>query len=417
MNSISRLYPINRHRLLDGPLATHVELFVAHLLQGRYAWSSVRRYLVGVAHFAHWLTRTRIGVEALDEAVISRFLDQHLPRCSCEAPVERNRRDLQAACTLLLMVLRTGNVVAKPSLPRGYIEEELRDFDAYLQGARGLSSGTRTDYLRVVRQFLAGRFGWRPVAISVIKPAQIKTFIAAKLKACPSGTNAASVACALRAYLRYRAGCGDAVLALHGAILSPAHWNLSTLPRSLNTQEIERVLAAFPATLPDYRRGYAIVRCALDLGLRIGEITHLKLNDIDWRNGTVTLRQSKSRREHILPLPVATGRAIADYVRYERPSTTNPAVFVRHVAPRDVPLSVDGVHKVIRNAYRRAGLKHGRSHALRHSLARRMVEHGSSIKEVADVLRHRSLNTTLIYAKLDTPRLAAVALPWPGSAQ
>jgi integrase/recombinase XerC len=315
------------------------------------------------------------------------------------------------------MVLRTGNVVAKPSLPRGYIEEELRDFDAYLQGARGLSAGTRTDYQRVVRQFLAWRFDRRPVAICVIKPAQIKTFIAAKLKVRPSSAIAASVACALRAYLRYRAGCGDAVLALHGAILSPAHWNLSTLPRSLSTQEIERVLAAFPATLPDYRRGYAIVRCALDLGLRIGEITHLKLNDIDWRNGTLTLRQNKSRREHILPLPVATGRAIANYVRYERPSTTNPAVFVRHVAPRDVPLSVDGVHKVIRNAYQRAGLKHGRSHALRHSLARRMVENGSSIKEVADVLRHRSLNTTLIYAKLDTPRLAAVALPWPGSAQ
>ena len=94
------------------------------------------------------------------------------------------------------------------------------------------------------------------------------------------------MASALRAYLRYRAGCGDPVLALRGAILSPAQWNLSTLPRSLSAQEIERVLAAFPATLPAYRRGYAMVRCALDLGLRISEITHLKLNDIDWRNGT-----------------------------------------------------------------------------------------------------------------------------------
>ena len=107
--------------------------------------------------------------------------------------------------------------------------------------------------------------------------------------------------------------------------------------------------------------------------------------------------------------------AIADYLRYERPSTSNRALFVRCLAPRDAPISADTVCRVIRDAYRRIGLNHGRTHALRHSLARRMVEHGSSIKEVADVLRHRSLNTTLIYAKLDTPRLAAVALPWPGS--
>ena len=95
--------------------------------------------------------------------------------------------------------------------------------------------------------------------------------------------------------------------------------------------------------------------------------------------------------------------------------TTNPAVFVRCIAPRDQPISVDAVHRVIRDAYRRIGLTHGRSHALRHTLACRLLDHGSSLKEVADVLRHRSLNTSLIYAKIDTPRLTAVALPWPGS--
>jgi integrase/recombinase XerC len=417
MNPILRLYPINRSRLFDGPLALHVESLVSHLKRAGYAWSTVRRYLVGIAHFAQWMKQARVNLAQLDEAVVSRFLTQHLPRCACLAPAECGQRGLYTACAHLLNVLREQGVIATPVLPRGCIEDELRDFDGHLQVARGLGTGTRRGYLRIVRELLAWRFAKRPVLISTLKPSEIKTFIAAKLEACPGSGNAAAVASALRAYLRYRAGCGDAVLALRGAILSPAQWNLSTLPRALSTQEIERVLAAFPATLPAYRRGYAIVRCALDLGLRIGEITNLKLNDIDWRNGTVTLRRNKSRREHILPLPVVTGRAIADYVRHERPSTTNPAVFVRHLAPRDVPLSVDGMHKIVRCAYQRAGLKHGRSHAMRHSLARRMVERGSSIKEVADILRHRSLNTTLIYAKLDTPRLAAVALPWPGSAQ
>jgi integrase len=106
-----------------------------------------------------------------------------------------------------------------------------------------------------------------------------------------------------------------------------------------------------------------MVRCALDLGLRANEIAKLALTDIDWLSGTVTLRSTKSRREDILPLPIPTGQAIADYLRYERPRTTNQAVFVRRLAPHDVPIGPDAVHRLIRDAYRRIGLNHGRIHA------------------------------------------------------
>ena len=160
---------------------------------------------------------------------------------------------------------------------------------------------------------------------------------------------------------------------------------------------------------------YAIVRCALDMGLRSCEIANLQLADIDWRAGTVTLKRTKSLRQDTLPLPELTGQALAEYVQRERPKTTNSAVFVRCLAPRDTPIGADGVRRVIRDAYQRIGLTHGRSHALRHTLACQLPDHGSSLKEVADVLRHRSLNTSLIYAKLDISRLGAVALPWPGS--
>ena len=151
------------------------------------------------------------------------------------------------------------------------------------------------------------------------------------------------------------------------------------------------------------------------MGLRCGEIAKLTLRDIDWHAGTVTLRRTKSRREDILPLPAPTGQAIVDYLRFERPTSEGPTVFARHKAPRDVPIGPDAVRRVVRDAYRRIGLTHGRTHALRHTVARRLLEQGSSLKEVADVLRHRSLNTSLIYAKLDSRRLLGVALPWPGS--
>ena len=231
-----------------------------------------------------------------------------------------------------------------------------------------------------------------------------------------TSAKANSLASALRAYFRYRGAGGDDVHALSGVIALPAHWNLATLPKALTDDEVNRLLNAFPPELPSCRRGYAMVRCALDLGMRVSEIAKLALADIDWQAGTVTLRSTKSRREDILPLPISTGQAIADYLRYERPRTTNPAVFVRRLAPHDVPISAYAVHRLIRDAYRRIGLDHGRTHALRHTLARRLLDHGDSLKEVADILRHRSLDTSLIYAKLDSRKLSAVALPWPGSA-
>ena len=112
---------------------------------------------------------------------------------------------------------------------------------------------------------------------------------------------------------------------------------------------------------------------------------------------------------------MATGQALADYLQYERPATASSAIFVRRRGSRDIPITTDAIQKVIRRACRRIGLPDSGSHALRHTLACRLVENGSSLKEVADVLRHRSLETTRIYAKLDTPNLATVALPWPGS--
>jgi integrase len=157
------------------------------------------------------------------------------------------------------------------------------------------------------------------------------------------------------------------------------------------------------------------VRCALDLGLRAGEIARLTISDIDWRAGTVTLRGTKSRRQDILPLPVDTGQALADYLQYERPPTSSSAVFVRCRGSLGQPVSSSAIQKVITRAFRRVGLPHTGSHTLRHTLACRLVENGSSLKEVADLLRHRSIQTTLVYAKLDTPQLLTVALPWPGS--
>jgi integrase/recombinase XerC len=402
--------------LVDSALTPHVDAFCEHLRQGRYAQSTTNRYLVCIAHFARWITLSRLAVEHIDEAAVSRFLTDHLPGCNCPAPVVRVYGDLRAACGHLLQVLREQGVVAEPAVATGPIAYELRCFDEHMGGVRGLADKTCSARVRIVQRLLQRWFADRPVVIAELRPADVRQFIADQLEHRRTASNASALASALRAYFRYRTTCGDRVHGLAGVVSSPAHWSLASLPRSLSAAEVDRLLGSFTSELPSPRRGYAMVRCALDLGLRASEVAKLTLADIDWRTGTVTLRGTKSHRQDILPLPVATGRALADYLRNERPPTSNPAVFVRRMAPRDVPIGVDAVRRVIRDAYRRIGLTHTRTHALRHTLARRLLEHGSSLKEVADVLRHRSLNTSLIYAKLDNARLAAVALPWPGSA-
>lgn len=297
-----------------------------------------------------------------------------------------------------------------------HIADELRRYDEHLRDVRGLASSTRKDRLYVAGMLLRQKFKRRAVDISRLRPDDVRQFLASQLEAHRTASNASRHAAALRSYFRFRATCGDSVGKLTAVILNPVHWKLASLPRALKPDEIERLLNSFTGDLRWTKRGYAIIRCALDMGLRSCEIANLKIGDIDWRTGVVTLRGTKSLRQDILPLPMETGQALVDYLQNERPRTANPSIFVPYLGDHDRPMTAGAVRGVIRWAYKRIGLTHTRSHALRHSFACRLVENGSSLKEVADLLRHRSLNTTLIYAKLDTPKLAAVALPWPGSA-
>jgi site-specific recombinase XerD len=310
---------------------------------------------------------------------------------------------------------------ATPKAPKfasfpAHIADELRRYDEHLRDMRGLAATTRKDKCFVAGLLLQQKFKGRGMDISRLRPDDVRQFLASQLDAHRSASNASRLTAALRSYFRYRATCGDQTSKLTAVILNPVHWRLASLPRALKPDEIEHLLSSFTAECPWPKRSYAIVRCALDMGLRSCEIANLKISDIDWRAGTVTLRGTKSLREDILPLLMDTGQALADYLQNERPRSVSSSVFVLHLGDHDRPMTAHAVRSVIRSAYRRIGLTHTRSHALRHAFACRLVENGSSLKEVADLLRHRSLNTTLIYAKLDTPKLAAVALPWPGSA-
>ena len=227
---------------------------------------------------------------------------------------------------------------------------------------------------------------------------------------------ASTIASSVRTYLRFRIFGGDHTEALIAAVPKVAVWPLERVPKLLTQDQLTQVLNAFDRQTASGLRGYAMARLLADLGLRLGEVVRLQLEDFDWHEGTLHIRGTKSRRVDILPLPVPTGQALVDYLRFGRPKTQSRALFVRHRAPLDRPISPEGVCSAVKLAYARCGWPSSSmsTHLLRHTVASRMLGGGASLKDIADVLRHRSLDTTMIYAKVDFKRLAAVVAPWPG---
>jgi integrase/recombinase XerC len=402
--------------LANSPIGPYGAAFKRHLINRRYAAHTIASYLAEITHFARWACTRRVPLARIDEVSVAIFLDDHLPSCACTGPMRHDRADHSAALGHLLLVLRAQGAIGQPALSTAPVDEEVRRYDEHMDHVRGLAPRTRSSALRIVGRLLTERFDDGAIDIAAITPEHVRRFFAEQATLYRKPAGAGCVVSCLRGYFRYRASLGDRMHGLIGALAYPANWALSSLPKKLSDDEVAQLVGSLNNPCRAMRRACAIVRCALDLGLRSIEVAQLGLDDIDWHAGTVTLRHTKGRRVDILPLPAATGEAIAKYLELERPKTSNRAIFVRNVAPRDEPIGADLVRKTIRQAYARAGLPYTRSHLLRHTMANRLLAGGSSLKEVADVLRHRSLNTTMIYAKLDSRSLAAVALPWPGSA-
>lgn len=398
--------------LIASPLAPFVDAYRGHLTACGYAEGTQLQYLGGVAHFGRWMTSERIALHEVGPGLVTRFLAEHLPGCRCSGRVQRHRPQVRAGLHQLLAVLHEAGLTSAFA-HADMVELELDRFDAYLRDGRGLASNTRRQRRGIVGKLLRCSLD-EDCRLRPIDAVMVQKFMAERLERW-SPASGAVLAGALRAYLRYRAVCGDEVRALLPVIVSPACWKLAPLPATLTNDEVERVLGSFHALLPSRLRGAAVAQCVARLGLRSSEVVGLELDDIDWDVGAVTLRRCKSRRMDVLPLPVAVGAAIVEYLRDERPVCITRRVFVRHVAPVEVPLQPSLVGRVIRGAYRRCGLRHTRVHIFRNSLAARVLDGGGTLKEVADVLRHRSLDTAQIYAKLDERRLAGVAMPWPGS--
>ncbi len=280
---------------------------------------------------------------------------------------------------------------------------------------RGLRERTLHGYERLVRPFVRATVGDDPFDLTCVSPSDVIEFVAS-LRGRFSPASMKLVRAALRSFFRFLRAEGLCDERLEAAIPAVAHWRLSTLPRYLSDEQLDQVLSSFDVSKPFGTRDRAIVLCLSTLGLRPGEVAGLRLEDIDWRGGTIRLRPRKTGRGAVLPLPGEAGRAIVAYLREERPKTDERRVFVQHHGSRlGEPISSNAVTTVAARTLRRAEIETplGGAGVFRHTVASRLVCCGASLKEVADFLGHRCLDSTAIYAKLDLPALRQVALPWP----
>jgi site-specific recombinase XerD len=220
---------------------------------------------------------------------------------------------------------------------------------------------------------------------------------------------------ALRSFFRFVRMRGDISTDLAAVVPSVASWRFATLPKWIPPEHVEHLLSSCDQSTITGQRNYTILLLLARLGLRSGEVVNMSLDDIDWEAGEIKIG-GKSRRQDRLPLPKDVGEALAMYLRHGRPRCSTRRVFIRMRAPLRGFVDSSAIYSMVRRAFDHAGIHPSQKgpHILRHSLATNMLRKGASLGEIGEILRHRDLSTTQIYAKVDLEALRRIAQPWPG---
>jgi integrase/recombinase XerD len=393
---------------ISGPLSGFAAGFREDLLARGYSPGTAAKHLQLMAHLSGWMAVRDVGAAALGCGEIERFVG--------ERRVTHAQLASARALTPLLAHLRGLGVVPaagsrEASTPAGELLDRYAEF---LRTQRGLKASTIRNYCNHARDFLSDRerLSGR-LALETLDVAAINDYMLRESRRVSvSSTQAA--AGALRSLLRFLhvEGLIDGDLAV--AVPSVAKWRLASLVRAVDPLLLARLLASCDRATVIGRRDFAILTLLSRLGLRIGEVAALRLGDVDWRAGELVIR-GKGERQEQLPLPVDVGEAIVDWLRHGRPDRASRIVFTRSRAPH-VGLDPTSLNSVVQRACQRAGVPAVTAHQLRHTAATEMLRAGAGLREVGQVLRHRSSEVTSIYAKVDRGALAALVQPWPGAA-
>jgi integrase len=289
------------------------------------------------------------------------------------------------------------------------------EYDDYLVRLRGLSVSTRKLHRYLVRRFLTLQFPGGNADWSKLGFGDVVDFIKTEFARLSSRDTQRAWLMILRSVLRYLAESGRIPPGWEGALPKITSYSQARLPKNVSKEQVRALLAACRGKKRRHARYRALLLLFLRLGLRVQEVANLAPSDIDWKSGCIRVRCTKTYNDRVLPFPQDVGDALVAHLRNCREHPTR--VFEPLRPPCTEQRCYIHVLNSIRYLFGLAGITERGPHSLRHTAATEMVNSGASFKDVADVLGHKSIATTFIYAKLDMKSLSEVALPWPGGAQ
>jgi integrase/recombinase XerD len=384
-------------------LTPFIDGFGMQLLGRGYSRGSIEIHLRFCGLLDRWLTEEGIGVGELTPAVAERFL------VARRAEGHRTMLSMKSVGPLFDYLGGLG-VFPSREVPLNEAGLLLEDYRRYLLGERGLADQSIAAYVRVAARFLDGCSEPLRDEFECLSGVQINAFV---LLECEGRGVALGkvVVRSLRSFLRFLHVEGWLSQSLLETVPQVAN-RASVLPRApLSPERIVLLLDSCDRSTVRGSRDFAILTILSRLGLRAGEVTALELGDIDWRAGEMLVHGKGSRLER-MPLPPDVGEAIVQYLRF-RPRSPERAVFLRTLAPL-AALSRSAVTSIVARACVRAGVPRVGPHRLRHSVACELLQRGAALPEIAQLLRHRSLLATSIYAKAQPEALRDLALAWPG---
>lgn len=396
----------------EGPLAVHIRPFGKWAFEQGYVWYSVHRRVLLSAGFSQWLQRRGVAIQDVSWEHPAQYL-RHRARQQYIA-----YSDPPSLRQFMEFLQRDGIIAAEKTdfqsaTPVGqYVQE----FETHLRDQRALAAATVSHYTSFIRGFLTERFGNKTVRLGDLQANDVLGFVQ-RQSLHMRFKWAKLMTTALRCFFGFARYRGDITADLAAAVPKVAGWAMTSIPRAIAADEVRKLLSRVDRRSAKGRRDYAILLLLARLGLRSLEVVCLELDDIDWTAGCVTVR-SKGRQTR-LPLPTEVGEAVVAYLQHGRPCSTSRRLFLRSRAPFLGFRDSTSIAGIVRYAIERAGVTAPTrgAHQFRHAFATQLLRHGASLKEIGELLGHRSIEATKIYAKVDIEALRTLALPWPGGAE
>jgi integrase/recombinase XerD len=403
-----------------------IDQLSAYLRDHGYGSAARSRHVQVARRFLEYLYDHAETVETAMPADVEAFLGHERrkyrrrhDRVPPNIPLWRRQR---TACLRLILQLVQGQwpplPASKQETPRELFHRDLlKGYDVWMDELRGLASATREQRIERAQEFLSG-LGERgePDLLHDLRIRDIDLYLTRRTaRLCRKSIHI--LTSDLRVFLRYLHGKGKTARDLSTSITSPTLYAYEGIPSALHVDEVQRVLENTRRDRsPGGRRDYAILMLLATYGLRSGEVISLRLDDIDWKSEVLLVRHSKTGTSSRLPLLPEPGEALLNYLEHARPRSAVREVFLCLNAPhRAIPPGTT-LYEVIRRRLDTAGIiRPGKKgpHAFRHARAVSLLRANVQLKEIGDILGHRSTQSTGTYLKLATEDLRGVALEVP----